>query len=74
MIRLVKLSVSNSMTKTIMVMALAATLILGTFTMDSTFAVESGDVILFKGKTNKVVVDPASNWPSKAKAEAIRPP
>ena len=57
------------MTKTILVMTLAATLILGTFTMSSAFAVESGDVISFQGTTKKVVVAPASDWPPKAKAD-----
>jgi hypothetical protein len=55
-------------TKTIL-LAIAATLILGTFALgNSAFAVESGDVISFKGQTNKVVVDPASELPSNAKA------
>lgn len=49
-------------------MALAATLIFSTFIMGYAFAVESGDVISFQSKTNKVVVDPASNYPPNARA------
>jgi len=43
-------------------------LIAGTFSLGSAFAVEQGDVISFKGKTNKVNVDSDSVYPSKAKA------
>jgi len=58
------------MTKLILAMAIAATLVLGTFAIGSAFAVERGDEISFKGKANKVVVDQASDYPSKAKAKA----
>lgn len=51
-------------------MAIAATLVLGTFAIGSAFAVEPGDEISFKGKANKVVVDQDSDYPSKAKAKA----
>jgi hypothetical protein len=51
-----------------MALAVAAVLIIGTFSLGSAFAVEQGDVISFKGKTNKVNVDSDSVYPSKAKA------
>ena len=51
-----------------MALAVAAVLVAGTFSLGSAFAVDAGDVIAFKGNTNKVVINPDSEYPSKAKA------